>query len=61
MGKKKRKNLECFAIRRERNKSSARLNLVLSWPLMTGVPAFLVAFVGVKVPPLVSPRDSRRY
>ena len=32
------------------------LALVL-WPLMTGVPAFVVAFVGAKVLALVSPRD----
>lgn len=36
------------------------LALVL-WPLMTGVPAFVVAFVGAKVLALVSPRDSRRH
>jgi len=34
------------------------LALVL-WPLMTGVPAFVVAFVGAKVLALVSPRDRR--
>lgn len=33
------------------------LALVL-WPLMTGVPAFVVGFVGAKVLALVSPRDS---
>lgn len=33
------------------------LALVL-WPLMTGVPAFVVAFVGAKVMALVSPHDS---
>ena len=32
------------------------LALVL-WPLMTGVPAFVAAFVGAKVLALVSPRD----
>jgi hypothetical protein len=36
------------------------LALVL-WPLMTGVPAFVVAFVGAKVLALASPRDSRRH
>jgi hypothetical protein len=32
------------------------LALVL-WPFMTGLPAFIVAFVGAKVLALVSPRD----
>lgn len=36
------------------------LALVL-WPLMTGLPAFVVAFVGAKVLALVSPRESRDY
>ena len=36
------------------------LALVL-WPLMTGVPAFVVAFVGAKALTLVSPHDSRRH
>ena len=36
------------------------LALVL-WPLMTGVPAFVVAFVGAKVLALASPRASRRH
>lgn len=36
------------------------LALVL-WPLMTGVPAFVVAFVGAKVLMLVPPRDSGRH
>ena len=36
------------------------LALVL-WPLMTGVPAFAVAFVGAKALALVSPRESRSH
>jgi hypothetical protein len=36
------------------------LALVL-WPLMTGVPAFVVAFVGAKVLALVSPQDGRSH
>ena len=36
------------------------LALVL-WPLMTGLPAFVVAFVGAKVLALVSPRESGDY
>ena len=31
------------------------------WPLMTGVPAFAVAFVGAKVLALVAPRDRGGY
>lgn len=36
------------------------LALVL-WPLMTGLPAFVVAFVGAKVLALVSPHESGDY
>ena len=36
------------------------LALVL-WPLMTGLPAFVVAFVGAKVLALVSPSDRVNY